>query len=66
MDTIGNLLTASLFNEPSFNLHVLKNYWIGKEHATAMEEWLDVIGEFEMLNSLANFAYNNTDLFILR
>jgi hypothetical protein len=23
-----------------------------------MEEWLDVIGEFEMLNSLANFAYN--------
>jgi hypothetical protein len=29
-----------------------------------MEEWLDVIGEFEMLNSLANFAYNNTE-FIL-
>jgi hypothetical protein len=23
------------------------------------EEWLD--GEFEMLNSLANFAYNNTE-----
>jgi hypothetical protein len=63
MDTIGNLLTASLFNGTFlFNLHVLKKLlnW-KKEHATAMEEWLDVIGEFEMLNSLANFAYNNTD-----
>jgi hypothetical protein len=63
MDTIGNLLTASLFNGTFlFNLHVLKKLlnW-KKEHAMAMEEWLDVIGEFEILNSLANFAYNNTD-----
>jgi hypothetical protein len=59
MDTIANLL-ASLLMEP-FNLHVLKNYWTGKEYASALEEWLDVIGEFEMLNSLANFAYNNTE-----
>lgn len=63
MDTIGNLLTASLFNGTFlFNLHVLKKLlnW-KKEHATALEDWLDVIGEFEMLNSLANFAYNNTE-----
>ncbi|SEB03353.1 MutS domain V [Flavobacterium gillisiae] len=63
MDTIGNLLTASLFNGTFlFNLHVLNKLlnW-KKEHAEAMEDWLDVIGEFEMLNSLANFAYNNTD-----
>lgn len=63
MDTIGNLLTASLFNGTFlFNLHVLKKLlnW-KKEHAEAMEEWLGVIGEFEMLNSLANFAYNNTE-----
>ncbi|MEZ7499784.1 DNA mismatch repair protein [Flavobacterium sp. Arc3] len=63
MDTIGNLLTASLFNGTFlFNLHVLKKLlnW-KKEHAAAMEEWMDVIGEFEMLNSLANFAYNNTE-----
>ena len=26
-----------------------------------LEEWLEVIGEFEMLNSLANFSYNNPD-----
>jgi len=63
MDTIGNLLTASLFNGTFlFNLHVLKSliHW-KKEHAEVLEDWLDVIGEFEMLNSLANFAYNNKD-----
>jgi hypothetical protein len=63
MDTIANLLTASLFNGTFlFNLHVLKKLlnW-KKEYASSLEEWLDVIGEFEMLNSLANFAYNNTE-----
>ena len=29
------------------------------DHAEALEDWLYVIGEFEMLNSLANMAYNN-------
>ena len=63
MDAIGNLLTASLFNGTFlFNFHVLKKllYW-KKEHAQAIEDWLDVIGEFELLNSLANFAYNNDE-----
>jgi cytochrome c biogenesis protein CcdA len=63
MDAIGNLLTASLFNGTFlFNLHVLNKLlnW-KKEHAEALKDWLDVIGEFEMLNSMANFAYNNTD-----
>lgn len=63
MDTIGNLLTASLFNGTFlFNVHVLNKllHW-KKEHAEVLEDWLDVIGEFEMLNSLANFAYNNND-----
>ncbi|NGY37584.1 DNA mismatch repair protein [Flavobacterium sp. XN-5] len=63
MDTIGNLLTASLFNGTFlFNIHVLNKllHW-KKEHAEVLEDWLDVVGEFEMLNSLANFAYNNTE-----
>ncbi|AOW10047.1 MutS-related protein [Flavobacterium gilvum] len=63
MDTIGNFVTAILFNGTFlFNLHVLKALldW-KKEHATVLEEWLEVIGEFEMLNSLANFSYNNPD-----
>ena len=61
MDTIGNLVAASLFNGSFlFNLHVLKRLlaW-KKEHASVLELWLEVIGEFEMLNSLGNLAYNN-------
>jgi len=63
MESIGNLVTAILFNGTFlFNLHVLKSMitW-KKQHAIVLEEWLEVIGEFEMLNSLANFAYNNPD-----
>ena len=63
MDTIGNLLAASLFNGTFlFNVHVLKKLLSWKEeHASIMEEWLQVIGEYEMLCSLANFSYNNPD-----
>lgn len=61
MDTIGNLVAASLFNGSFlFNLHVLKRLLAWKEeHASVLELWLKVIGEFEMLNSLGNLAYNN-------
>lgn len=63
MDTINNFVTALLFNGAFlFNIHVLKNLLNWKtNHAAVLEEWLDVIGEFEMLNSLANFSYNNED-----
>jgi ABC-type multidrug transport system fused ATPase/permease subunit len=63
MDTVGNLLAASLFNGTFlFNLHVLKKLLSWKEeHAAILEEWLEVIGEFEMLCSLGNFSYNNPD-----
>jgi len=63
MDTISNLVTAMLFNGTFlFNLHVLKELieW-KKDHAEVLEDWLDVIGEFEKLNSMANLAYNNPD-----
>lgn len=62
-DTIANYITAILFNGTFlFNLHVLKSLvaW-KKENATALESWLEVIGEFEFLLSLANFKYNNPD-----
>lgn len=63
MDSIGNFVTAILFNGTFlFNVHVLKALIVWKkEHAEALEDWLEVIGEFELLNSLANFAYNNPD-----
>ncbi|MGO4906327.1 MutS-related protein [Flavobacterium sp. W20_MBD1_R3] len=63
MDSISNFVTAIVFNGTFlFNLHVLKSLiqW-KKEHAEALENWLEVIGEFEMLNSLANFSYNNPE-----
>ena len=62
-DTVANLFTAVLFNGTFvFNFHVLKALlnW-KKEHAADLKEWLSVIGEFEKLNSLANFSYNNPD-----
>ena len=63
MDTIGNLVTAVLFNGTFlFNLHVFKSLVQWKtDNAEALEDWLKVIGEFEMLNSLANMSYNNPD-----
>ncbi|GGF04019.1 DNA mismatch repair protein MutS [Flavobacterium limi] len=63
MDTINNLVTATLFNGTFlFNLHVLKALLKWKEDYTGeLKQWIDVIGEFEALNSLANLAYNNPD-----
>jgi hypothetical protein len=63
MDSIGNFVTGLLFNGTFlFNFHVLKGLiqW-KKDHAEALEDWLEVIGEFEMLNSLANLSYNNPE-----
>ena len=63
MDSISNFVTAIVFNGTFlFNLHVLKSLiqW-KKDHAEALENWLEVIGEFEMLNSLANFSHNNPE-----
>ncbi|WP_035672131.1 DNA mismatch repair protein [Flavobacterium sp. 83] len=63
MDTIGNFVTGLVFNGTFlFNFHVLKGLiqW-KKDHTEALEDWLEVIGEFEMLNSLANLSYNNPE-----
>ncbi|RKS14258.1 DNA mismatch repair protein [Flavobacterium sp. 120] len=63
MDSISNLVTAVVFNGTFlFNLHVLKSLVQWKnDHRAALEDWLEVIGEFEMLNSLANLSYNNPE-----
>lgn len=43
-----------------YHLHTLRAFGIWKkEHATKIMNWMDIIGEFESLSSLANFAYNN-------
>lgn len=63
MDTINNLVTAIVFNGTFlFNVHVLKALLKWKEnYSTELEKWIEIIGEFEALNSLANLAYNNPD-----
>lgn len=63
MDTIQNLITGTVFNGTFlYNLHIFKSLIVWKnQHAAALEDWLKVIGEFEMLNSLANVSYNNPD-----
>ena len=63
MDSIGNFVTAIVFNGTFlFNLHVLKSLIQWKnDHADALEDWMKVVGEFEMLNSLANLSYNNPE-----
>ncbi|GEP51102.1 hypothetical protein FNO01nite_17740 [Flavobacterium noncentrifugens] len=63
MDSIANLFSTVLFNGIFlFHVHVLKAllHW-RKNHSAQLEKWLDTIGEFEMLSSLANLAYNNPD-----
>ena len=63
MDTIQNIVTGTLFNGTLlYNLYTFKSLILWKnQHAQALENWLTVIGEFEMLNSLANLSYNNPD-----
>ncbi len=63
MDIFFNAMATIIFNGFFlFHLHILKQLisW-KKENASQLESWLDVIGEFEMLNSLANLSYNNPD-----
>lgn len=63
MDTIQNLITGTIFNGTFlYNLHIFKALIVWKnQHAAVLEDWLNIIGEFEMLNSLANVSYNNPD-----
>ena len=63
LDSIGNLLMTIILNGTIlYHLHNLKGIIAWKtKNAKNLEKWLLVIGEFEMLNSFANFSYNNPD-----
>ncbi len=63
MDIFFNVFATIIFNGLFlFHLHILKQLisW-KKENAPQLETWLNVIGDFEMLNCLANLSYNNPD-----
>ena len=63
LDSIANLLMAIVLNGTIlYHLHNLKAIIKWKtQNAKHLENWLSIIGEFEMLNSFANFSYNNPD-----
>lgn len=63
LDAIHNVMGAIIMNGFFLShLHTLKsiNQW-KREYTSNIEKWLEVIGEFETLNSLGNFCYNNFD-----
>ncbi|AXG74405.1 DNA mismatch repair protein [Flavobacterium arcticum] len=63
MDSISNVFASLLFNGLfQFHVHVFKGlqHW-RKQHSSNIVVWLDIIADFEALNSLANLYYNNKD-----
>lgn len=61
LDSIGNLVTTPVFNGTFlFHVHTLKALvdW-KKKNGSQLMKAIEIMGEVEMLNSLANFAYNN-------
>ncbi len=63
LDSIGNLIMTIILNGTIlYHFHNLKSIIDWKTtNDKNLENWLDIIGEFEMLNSFANFAYNNPE-----
>ena len=63
LDSIANLLMTIVLNGTIlYHLHNLKAIIKWKtQNAKHLENWLSIIGEFELLNSFANFSYNNPD-----
>ena len=61
LESIQNGASAILFNGLFlYHVHQLNALLTWKnKFATHIEHWLDVIGEIETLNSLANFSHNN-------
>ncbi|MEI9808467.1 MAG: DNA mismatch repair protein MutS [Bacteroidota bacterium] len=63
LDFIINLAVSILLNGLFiFHVHILfaLDKWKTK-HAGAVMNWLEVIGQFESLNSFANMAFNNSE-----
>ncbi|WP_240409037.1 MutS-related protein [Flavobacterium psychrotrophum] len=61
LNNTSNPLGAMLVNGVCmYHLHRLHNLYAWKaKHAQQITQWLNVIGQFEALNSLANYAANN-------
>lgn len=63
IESIINPIAAVIINGTIlYHLHAYKSLikW-KKQYAAQIPLWLEIIGEFETLNSLANLSYNNPD-----
>lgn len=63
MEHVANVFASPILNGLFlYHIHVLigLSQW-RKNHAEDIKEWLNIIGEIESLNSLANFSYSNPD-----
>jgi hypothetical protein len=59
LNVFGTFILNGLFLS---HIHILNRLLNWKEqHAALLQTWLQTIGEFEALNSLANFCYNNPE-----
>lgn len=63
LDSVANPLGILFFNGTVlYHIHIFRKIIAWKnQHASHVTRWLEIIGEMEMLQSLANFSYNNTD-----
>jgi DNA mismatch repair ATPase MutS len=61
LDSVQNLVGASVFNGTVlFHVHCFFKLLKWKRaHAKEVEQWFEVLGKVEALNSLANFKFNN-------
>ena len=61
LDSVQNLVGAAVFNGTVlFHAHCFFRLLKWKSaHAKEVEQWFEVLGKVEALNSLANFKYNN-------
>ncbi len=63
LNTVANLFIFIAFNgtfQYHFWVHKKLMHWKDK-HQTNLWRWVEIVGEVESLNSVANFAYNNPE-----
>lgn len=63
LEHVSNIFASPILNGLLlYHVHVLRGLsnW-RTSYASHIRTWLDVIGEFEKFNSLANFSFNNDD-----
>ncbi|WP_459926388.1 MutS-related protein [Flavobacterium covae] len=63
INSVQNVLGAVFVNGFFlYHIHTLRKLYLWKnQFSKEIKTWLQIVGEFEALNSLANFSYNNSN-----